>query len=262
MKLLRTSWFWGAFFMLLPETNSAQQGLNVEGYVGLGHVNTAETLGQNNMVLGLLTRYTQYGEIDPRGEVGEVLFAFAYGLTNNFDLAILVPYVTIDLGRNDLDKTSFALKYKLIERGHVSVALLPKIRLPIGGAKNLVRAEQPSTMIEVGTRIQNGAQKLYVNLGYGRVDYIDRFAYQVKISKMMKIGVGFTYDFSTPITAFAEVTGERLIGQIDDNLYFQLGGIWRIKKHLILKASAGMGLLDKNRAIIDQRAITGFSYCI
>lgn len=262
MKLLRTVFLGGTLFLLLHGTSSAQQGLNAEGYVGLVNLNTAETLGQNNKMFSLLTRYTQYGETDLRGEVGEALLAFAYGLTNNFDLSILVPYVMIDLGRNDVDKTSLAFKYKIIEHGKVTVAFLPKLRLPLGGAKSLVRTEQPGAMIEAVAKIQNGAQNFYVNLGYGLVDYVDRFVYQVHNTKMIKIGAGFTHDFSASIKAFAEVTGDKLFGKTDNNLYFQLGGIWQSQPHLILKAGAGMSLLDNNQAIIEQRAVAGFSYCL
>jgi hypothetical protein len=248
--------------MLLPVKSRAQQSLSTEGQVGLGNVNTAETLGQSNMVLSLLARYTQYGATDPRGEIGEVFFAFAYGLTNHLDLSIVFPYVTIDVGRNDLDKISFAAKYKIIERGKVIVAISPKIRVSVGAAPSLVRTRQTNIFIEANTRIQRGAQRIYINFGYGLIDYMDNLALEMTVTKILSFATGVSHVWGKSVTVFAEASGQKLIRQTDGDLYFQLGGIWRIHKGLIFKGSAGMGLPNKDRANTDQRAILGFSFFI
>jgi hypothetical protein len=261
MKYLKTVFF--VFILIWWKTSThAQEGINIEGNVGLAHISSPNTLGKSKAVVCIMSRYTNYGDKDHRGAVREILHAGAYGITKNLDLGFVYSFININSHNNGLGNMSVSAKYHLCDVAKVRISLNSICYIPTGRKHLLLGSEKLGLQFGLSLGLRLRYFELLSNISYGYIDYYYPTQQQVFNKKSVTVSGGLLYNCSPTIQPFLEVVGQHVPELSDQDAYFQLGCIYQIYEPFIIKISLGFGLPDKDRANTDQRATLGLCYLL
>lgn len=246
--------------MLGSQHSFAQAGINTGGSVGLFNIPSPNTLGKSGIEIGMLGRYSQYH--DSRAKVAEALFGVTYGLTDRLDISLLIPYGYINADNKGVENVTLSAKYRLGRIKRIVLALNPILYLPTGNKEHELGSESFGFQVIVNSGIQLSRSNLYMNFGFGLLDYFVNTQRVFVNTEIFTFSGGLTYKLLPSFTLIVEGVLQRIPEFSDEGFYFQLGGILKITKSLLLKGSGGVELFDDVNAVPKVRSIVGVSYVL
>lgn len=119
------------------------------------------------------------GDVTVKETGGEVATALSYGITDNTDIVLGLPYQwfkvkedgEVTSKEDGLSDLSVELKWRFFEKDGLSFAMKPGITLPTGNEKKGLGNGRPSYGLTFITSKEIGPWAFHFNLGYARNEY-------------------------------------------------------------------------------------------
>ena len=162
----------------------------------------AGTLGKGKFQLELNGKYDHTDKYGVTEKTTEIATALGYGVTNNIDIVLGIPYQYTRTEDSDtantedgISDTSIDLKWRFYERNGFSIALKPGITFPTGDDQKGFGAGRVTYEAFLINTKEIGAWAFHLNLGYKRNENeVDEekdiwhasFASEIEIAKNIK----------------------------------------------------------------------------
>jgi long-subunit fatty acid transport protein len=187
------------------------------------------TQGQGNWQLELTA---EYGDEDTAGgedDTADFATVLAYGLHDNLDLMLTLPYSHTDSEENGITTTTDGLgdvgldaKWRFYEEGRVSVAMKAGVTFPTGDDADGLGAGKSNFSVNLVTSFETGPWGYHLHLGYirnrnvhGERDVIHHASIALTREFMEKLKlVADLGNFTTADRAFDEDTNFLTLGAI------------------------------------------------
>jgi hypothetical protein len=133
------------------------------------------TQGRNNWQIELTAEFGRDEEAGVRDGTADAGAVLAYGLRDNLDLLLTLPYSHADSRENGVTTTSHGIgdvgldaKWRFFEEGRVSVALKAGATFPTGDETDGMGAGKSNYSVNLVTSFERGPWAYHLHLGYIR----------------------------------------------------------------------------------------------
>jgi hypothetical protein len=133
------------------------------------------TQGLGNWQLELTAEYGREDTAGVEDDAADFAAVFSYGLRDNLDLLLTLPYSHLDSKENGVTTTTHGLgdvgldaKWRFFEEGRVSVALKTGVTFPTGDEADGLGAGKSNFNINLVTSFETGPWGYHIHLGYLR----------------------------------------------------------------------------------------------
>lgn len=196
----------------------------------------------------------------------EAAVALSYGIMDNSDIIIEIPYVwektkedgSIVSDTSGLSDISLSIKWRFYEKDSFKLAIKPSISLPTGDEEEGLGDGKPSYEILLISSKEFESLTLHANIGYLRRDYKLKEDKDILRKNILKASAAVEYNLMASLRAVGNIeieTNEERASS-DHPVSMVLGAIYSPREDLDLDIGIRFGLNDSAQDIAGLAGIT------